>query len=215
MKAKKLEKQSSSLITQPKQRRKILSFVDNRPNAARQTKLIKLIQKKDSGDTNLIQRMVQVYVAFDSPTKKKIKAIGEVKDFKNGTAAGNEGWIGVEKYRSYYKITDGRYVDTGTVGTFQNTYTNPEAGHILAKQNGGNGGDPENIFAQDGGTNNGKYKSFEIAMRNDLDKYEDTDHVVFTNYIAGDELEIGNIADAGLSDASSISSEDSDSSQTE
>lgn len=212
MKAEKQHKIIQSGLIQPKRDGSKLGFVDNRPQTASQTKLIKAIQKNDSTNTNLIQRMAQVSVVFDSPTKKKIKAIGEVKDFKNGTTAGDEGWIGVEKYRSYYKITDGTYENTGTVGTFKNTYTNPEAGHILAKQNGGNGGDPENIFAQDGGTNNGKYKSFEIGMRNDLDKYEDTDHVVFTNYIAGDELEIGNIAEAGLSDASSISSEDSDSS---
>jgi len=78
-----------------KRERSKLSFIDNRTQIAIQTKLIKLIQKKNNTDSNLIQRMVQVSVMHDVPTKKKIRAVGHVEDFKDGTQAGDEGWIGV------------------------------------------------------------------------------------------------------------------------
>lgn len=197
---------------QSKRERSKLSFIDNRTQIAIQTKLIKSIQKKDSTNSNLIQRMVQVDVVFDQPTKKKIRAKGQVKDFKDGTQAGNEGWIGVKSYRSSYKISDETYKNKGSVGPLQNDFTTPEAGHILARQNGGNGADSDNIFSQDGGTNNGTYKKFENNMRRDLDLYDDADDVVFTSYLAGNNITKGDIAEAALSDASSISSEDSDSS---
>lgn len=46
-------------------------------------------------------------------------------------------------------------------------------------QNGGNGMDPKNVFAQDGGTNNSKYKAFESRMRNALNLYDAKDKVTF------------------------------------
>jgi len=209
-------------------------FVDNRPEAITQRKLqemannspqakqvaqLQLMANKRSQaltiqhDTTMstIQRMVSVDLLTDNDDKKKIRAKGNVEDFQGGTSAGTHGWVGVTSYRSRYEITDGTHEDTGSVGPLKNDFTNPEAGHVLAKQNGGDGADTWNIFAQDGGTNNGKYKSFEISMRNDLNKYDDDDEVTFTSYLAGVDIEEGgNIADEGLSDAMSISSEDSD-----
>lgn len=164
-----------------------------------------------SNDPNPIQRMVAVDLLVDDDKKKKIRGKGEVKDFKGGTAAGKYGWLGVSSYRSSYSITDGTNVNEDTVGPLANDFTNPEAGHVLANQNGGDGTDTWNIFAQDGGTNNGKYKAFEIKMRKDLDLYEDDDEVTFTSYLKGVDIEdSGKIADAGKDNASDISSEDSD-----
>jgi hypothetical protein len=209
-------------------------FVDNRPEAIAQRKLqemasnspqvlqLKAFQKtanikkqslsiQNDSVTNPIQRMVSVDLLIDDEDKKKIRAEGKVKDFQGGTSAGSYGWLGVTSYRSSYKISDGTYVDSGEVGALKNDFTNPEAGHVLAKQNGGDGSDTWNIFAQDGGTNNGKYKSFENDMRKDLNKYEDNDNVKFTSYLAGTDIEdSGKIVNAGQSDAESISSEDSD-----
>ena len=209
-------------------------FVDNRPEAITQRKLqemannspqakqvaqLQLMANKRSQvltiqhdtTTSTIQRMVSVDLLTDEAHKIKIRAKGNVKDFQGGTSAGTHGWVGVRSYKSRYEITDGTYEDTGSVGPLKNDFTNPEAGHVLAKQNGGDGADTWNIFAQDGGTNNGKYKSFEISMRNDLNKYDDDDKVTFTSYLAGVNIKEGeNIADEGLSDAMSISSEDSD-----
>lgn len=193
-----------------KRERSKLSFIDNRTQIAIQTKLIKLIQKKNNTDSNLIQRMVQVSVMHDVPTKKKIRAVGHVEDFKDGTQAGDEGWIGVTSYRSSYEISDEEYENKASVGPLQNSFTNPEAGHVLARQNGGDGADSDNIFAQDGGTNNGVYKKFENEMCKCLDLYDADADVVFTSYLAGDNITKGDIADAALSNASSISSEDSD-----
>lgn len=155
-------------------------------------------------------QLATVILQTDTSTKKKIRAEGTVDEFKNGSSPGKKGWLGVESYRSYYSITDGTHENTGSVGPFANDFTNPEAGHVLAQQNGGNGKDPENIFAQDGGTNNGKYKAFEIKMRKDLDLYEDDDTVKFTSYLKGGNITAGKIADAGGAAGMDISSDDSD-----
>ena len=113
-------------------------------------------------------------------------------------------------YRSSYEISDEEYENKASVGPLQNSFTNPEAGHVLARQNGGDGADSDNIFVQDGGTNNGVYKKFENEMCKCLDLYDADADVVFTSYLAGDNITKGDIADAALSNASSISSEDSD-----
>lgn len=196
---------------QSKQEKTKLSFVDNRPQAASQTKLIQSIQKKDSTNTNLIQRMVQVDVVNDGPKKKKIRAKGQVQDFKDGTTAGDEGWVGVTSYRSFYEISNEEYENKGDIGPLNNYFTTPEAGHVLAKQNGGNGADSDNLFAQDGGTNNSPYKAFENNMHKDLSLYKKNDDVKFTCYLAGNSIRKGKIANEALSDASSISSDDSNS----
>lgn len=159
---------------------------------------------------NPIQRLINVTLEVDKKKKKALRAKGELKYFKNGTKAGTTGWIGVEKYRSWYKVENDDYINEGSSDTLQNAFTNPEAGHALAQQNGGNGSDPENIFAQCGGTNNGKYKAFENTMRSALDEdvFDDDDEVIFVTYLAGDDIKEGKIADHGLPEASDISSED-------
>lgn len=208
------------------QMRKLQEMANNRSQAKQVTQLQDkehIIQKKENNpakvqltmpnkkSTDSIQRRAVVNVVSDNPDKKKIRAEGKVKDFKGGTKAGKDGWIGVTAYRSYYEISNKKYRNTGEVGPFENGFTNPEAGHVLGAQNGGDGGDSENVFAQDGGTNNGKYKQFENEMRRTLDLYSKNADVKFTSYIAGVDIEIGTIADEGLSDAMSISSEDTDS----
>lgn len=180
-------------------------FIDNRPETISLRKL-----QKTANNSSQTMQLATVILETDTAKKKKIRAEGTVDEFQDGTSAGSNGWLGVEKYRAYYSVSDSKCENKGESGTFKNDYTNPEAGHVLAKQNGGDGSDAENIFGQDGGTNNGKYKSFEIAMRKDLDKYDDDDDVKFTSYLAGTNITSGKIADAGLSDAESISSEDSD-----
>lgn len=209
-------------------------FIDNRPESIAQRKLqemannspqtmqLRALQEmankryrastvQNDTATNTIQRKVSVVLLTNDDNKKKIRANGKVKDFKGGTSAGKYGWVGVTSYRSYYEIRDGTHVNADKVGPLANNFTNPEAGHVLAKQNGGEGTDSWNIFAQDGGTNNGKYKAFEIRMRNDLNLYKDDDNVKFTSYLAGDDIEeSGKIDEAGESDADSISSEDTD-----
>ncbi len=156
----------------------------------------------------VVQREVDVYMAINTDTKKKIVANGKVEEFSDGSDAGSTGWLGVDKYRARFTVEDEDTEIKDSVGPLQNSFTNPEAGHVLAKRNGGNGGDPENIFAQDGGTNNGIYKAFEGRMRNALNQYEDEDDVEFVAYLVGEDITSGNIADAGLDDASDISSEE-------
>jgi hypothetical protein len=160
--------------------------------------------------TSTMQRMVDVHLETDDDNKKSLVANGEVEDFKDGTTAGTRGWVGVKKYRARYQIDskDGKYQNKGRVREHQNKFTKPEAGHILGMQNGGNGGDPENIFAQDGGTNNGPYKVFENKMRADLNKYDDDDTVFFKCYLVGDSISQGTIANEELGYASSISSDE-------
>jgi hypothetical protein len=203
-----------------------VQFVDNRPQAVAQRRLQEMannspqamqstqmqtvadIHTAHNPAASTIQRLKNVTLKTDDDDKKLLVAKGTVKDFKEGTGPGTKGWVGVEKYRAYYEIEDAKNLNKGDVGPLKNTFTNPEAGHVLAKQNGGNGGDPENIFAQDGGTNNGIYKSFEIKMRGDLNKYKDDADVLFEAYLVGTNIKKGVITDAGLSEASEISSDE-------
>jgi Domain of unknown function (DUF4157) len=164
-----------------------------------------------------IQCMMNVTLETNNTDKKSLSAKGKVEDFDSGTSPGKKGWVGVNKYRASYKITskDGKFEDEGTVGALKNSFTNPEAGHVLAKQNGGDGTDENNIFAQDGGTNNSIYKRFENEMRTKMNRYDATDEVNFKCYLAGNNITQGAIADEGLSDASSISSDEEASSSDE
>jgi hypothetical protein len=186
--------------------RRLQEMADNSPQALQLQRVQDMAHERHP----ILQRHKNVYLNTDTDTKKSLEAEGTVEDFQNGTSAGTQGWVGVTKYRARYTIDseDGEYHDVGSVGPLQNTFTNPEAGHVLGRQNGGNGGDPENIFAQDGGTNNGTYKAFEIDMRSTMNKYEDDDAVFFKAYLEGNDIQEGTIADEGLSDASSISSDD-------
>jgi hypothetical protein len=159
---------------------------------------------------NAIQRLIDVKLKVDEPDKKALRAKGKLKYFKEGTKAGKRGWINVDKYRSWYKVENDDYENENQSETLQNEFTNPEAGHALAQQNGGNGSDPENIFAQCGGTNNGKYKTFENTMRDALDEdvFGKDDEVTFVTYLVGKDIKEGKISDHGLPEASDISSED-------
>ncbi len=159
-----------------------------------------------------IQRKAIVVLSTDEDDKKSIYAWGTVGEFQNGTRARTRGWVGVTSYRAWYHIysRDGKYADRGYVGPLKNEFTRPEAGHVLARQNGGDGSDPENIFAQDGGSNNSTYKSFEIGMRDTLDLYHKKDKVKFKCYLKGNHIQEGIIANAALSSASDISSDESD-----
>ncbi|WP_166837354.1 hypothetical protein [Rheinheimera pleomorphica] len=186
-----------------------LQFVDNRPQAIAQRKLQQL-----ASNSAVVQRHVDVIVqGSSSATKKVLAATGDVEDFKDGTDAGDQGWLGVNKYRARYKVTsvDGKYENEDAVGPLKNVFTEANRGHVLAKRNGGDGTDEENVFAQDGGANNGTYKSFEARMGNMLKQYNDDDEVTFVCYLEGDYIYQGDIADAAESEASSISSADMDS----
>lgn len=190
--------------------KKDFGFLDNRREGIAQRKL----QEMANNSSEAIQRKVDVIVQESSTLKKKmIVALGDVEDFKDGTDAGDEGWLGVEKYRARYKVKskDGKYENTNKVGPLQNKFTEPNRGHVLARTNGGDGNDPENIFAQDGGTNNRTYKSFEADMSNILNEYDDDDEVEFVCYLEGQKIYQGDVADAAESSASEISSMDMDS----
>jgi hypothetical protein len=160
--------------------------------------------------THTLQRQALVYLHTDDDDRKTVVARGTVDEFVNGSGAGSRGWVGVDKYRARYKIEDDTNRNTGSVGPLQNAFTTAEAGHVLASRNGGDGSDPENIFAQCGGTNNSTYKAFEGRMRRDLDLYDDDDDVTFVCYLEGDDIHEDVIADTALSDASDIESDFSD-----
>lgn len=157
---------------------------------------------KRTGAPDPIQRLKNVKLVEDKKGYKKIEAKGKVKDFKNGTKAQDQGWIGVTKYRSEYRVENDEQYTTDNSGTLKNYFTTPEAGHILGRQNGGNGGDPENVFAQDGGTNNSRYKTFENSMRSTLNSYEPNDQVTFESQLGGTNIYEGKISDAAESEAS-------------
>lgn len=157
-----------------------------------------------------LQRQALVYLYTDATDRKTVVATGEVSEFANGTAAGSRGWVGVNKYRARYKIEDDTYKNEDRTGPLQNAFTTPEAGHVLASRNGGDGSDPENIFAQCGGTNNSTYKAFEGRMRRDLNLYDDDASVTFVCYLEGEDIQEGVIADDAMSEASDIESDFSD-----
>jgi hypothetical protein len=163
-----------------------------------------------------IQRMVNVELMRNDEDKKTIRAKGKAADFKGGTDAGSYGWAGVETYRSYFTVEDDTNRNRDDSPTLNNYFTSPEAGHVLGKQNGGDGSDSWNVFAQDGGTNNSRYKAFENGMRRTLNMYGDDADVVFISYFTGQNIREGEpIADEALSDASSISSDEWSSSSDE
>ena len=65
MEAEKQYKESRTNLFQSKQDRSLLSFIDNRPQALTQTKLINSIQKKKNNskqpfNTNIVQRKIEL-----------------------------------------------------------------------------------------------------------------------------------------------------------
>jgi hypothetical protein len=160
----------------------------------------------------VIQNAIDVTAAGAGTKEVSIKAKGDAIDFRNGNSAGNRGWNNVISYygrayidRSYYKrARDGSkkwYIDHEVVrdGPYDNDYRAAEAGHVLAKQNGGYGSDSDNVFAQDGGVNNGPWKTnFENPMRRILDNCYDDDKVDFRVGLYGDKkITKGDLKKAG------------------
>ncbi|MBC3831863.1 hypothetical protein H8K33_10115 [Undibacterium amnicola] len=120
-----------------------------------------------------------------------VEAKGQASDFSNGDDAGDYGWNGVEKYSVKATVAD-QVIDPG--GTFNNSFIVAQSGHILAQQNGGKGSDPKNVFAQDGGVNNGPYRSyFENPMRQALNKADKDADVTFEAALEGDNISFGKL----------------------
>jgi len=168
-----------------------------------------------SSSTDLIQRAIDVYLDTNDDDRKVLKAEGDVSNFSGGSSAsGTQGWINVVSYRSScYIYEDNSKADQthyATSPNLQNIFTQPQRGHLLGKQNGGNGSDEENLFAQDGGANAGRYKDFEGEVKTDIGDADVGSWAVYTSYLEGDganDIEIGNILGESLSDAESIESD--------
>ncbi|BBL71041.1 DUF4157 domain-containing protein [Methylogaea oryzae] len=152
-----------------------------------------------------LQRKATVYVEEQEKKRVVITAEGKAKDFTGGAPAKNKGWNGVRKYKADAKVGDTVLAMPMT----NNNYITGQAGHILAQQNGGDGGDKDNVFAQDGGVNNGPYrKDFENPMRNALDQADDNDKVNFRAVLYGNNIKQGPLNKA--SDNLEGSDEDTD-----
>jgi len=137
-------------------------------------------------DTGAMQRKINTYVENQNSKMVHLKADGFVNEFQGGEKAGDYGWNGVTKYKAQYLIKDNGV--RGETAVLSNNYLQAHAGHSLAKQNGGEGGNI-NIFAQDGGVNTtGPWISFENEMRDDLDNAEESYDVVFDMFLAGDKI---------------------------
>lgn len=148
-------------------------------------------------------------VATVVPTQRDrsvvIKADGEASDFTGGDEAKSRGWNGVTKYKARVEVGDERIESR----TYSNDYLAAQAGHVLAQQNGGLGSDEDNVFAQDGGVNNGPYRSeFENPMRKALNEAEDDDRVSFRAVLYGENITQGRLSK--VSDDLHASSEDTD-----
>ena len=152
-----------------------------------------------------LQRQAMVTIEDMSATKVVIAAQGKAKSFKGGKTAKDNGWNGVNKYKADAKVgkTD------INIGMINNKFIVGQAGHVLAQQNGGDGGDPDNVFAQDGGVNNGPYRSkFENPMKKALGEADDNDGVNFRAVLYGDDIKQGPLIKA--SDKLEGSDEESD-----
>lgn len=162
--------------------RKLQSAADNSPHINQLKAILK--------GSNVVQRAIAV-----TPRKIRegyeIKAKGQVQDFKDGSSAGNQGWNGVEEYQAQYKVGSN---SEKVSGMFSNDFLVAQSGHVLAEQNGGNGGDPNNVFAQDGGVNNGPYRSaVENPMARELEQANATDNAEFTVYLLGSNITQGDL----------------------
>lgn len=137
----------------------------------------------------VVQRKVSTGIVKQAPNMVHLQADGFVNEFQGGEKAGDNGWNGVERYKAKYLIKDSGV--EGATAVLSNNYLQAHAGHSLAKQNGGEGGNI-NIFAQDGGVNTtGPWITFENKMRDDLDHAEADYDVVFDMFLAGDAISNG------------------------
>ena len=124
-----------------------------------------------------IQRVATVYPEDWEDRRVVIASKGKASEYTGGDDAGNIGWNGVGKYRALAKVGNNDWIDSGSIN---NEFRAAHAGHILAQQNGGNGSEQFNIFAQDGGVNTGPYRTaFENPMRRDLNRAHKNDKVIF------------------------------------
>lgn len=152
----------------------------------------------------VLQRAVDPHYEL-RPGSVVVEDHGFVSEYINGDAAGNSGWIGVEKYKAGVKVGD----DVLESPTYDNNFRVAEAGHVLASQNGGLGSSWPNVFAQDGGVNNGPFRSdFENPMRRLLNNAEQDEDVHFRAVLYGDNIEPGEITRRG--DELERSDEDTD-----
>ncbi|TVZ40061.1 DNA/RNA non-specific endonuclease [Alteromonadaceae bacterium 2753L.S.0a.02] len=174
-------------------------FMDKRPEAEKFRKIKESAKSKINMNGNaVIQNAVTVSASGEGTKDVVIKAAGDAEEFQNGIKADDWGWNNVTSYAGRVYINRSRYrikkikggtkkrrewytqKETVRAGPYHNNYLVAQAGHVLAKQNGGDGSDDENVFAQDGGVNNGPWKTyFETPMRNYLDMCYDGDKVDF------------------------------------
>jgi hypothetical protein len=132
----------------------------------------------------VLQQRKAVKIETQRMDKVVIATEGQAKEFKGGSSAKDNGWNGVDKYKARAKVGKNTPLETPTLN---NNFLNAQAGHILAQQNGGDGSDPNNVFAQDGGVNNSAYRSIlENPMRTQLDTANDEDKVFFRVSLYGD-----------------------------
>lgn len=140
--------------------------------------------------TNLgpLQRKVAVKVAEKSKTKVVISAKGKARNFQGGTEAEDYGWNGVTKYQARAKVGETE-IKTEVIN---NRFIEAQAGHVLAKQNGGNGAQSANVFAQEAGVNNGYYRrAFEGPMRDALENVNGETTVRFRVALYGEDIRLG------------------------
>ena len=140
--------------------------------------------------TATIQRAVATVPTRETSNAVILEAYGKVEDFKDGEDAGSIGWNGVEMYRAEWDIADFEIIKTKVL---DNEYLQAHAGHIVAKKNGGLG-DPDNIFAQDGGVNTtGTWIQFENLARELLNDSDDNADAGFKMYLGGSNLTKGEL----------------------
>ena len=178
-------------VFQPVQQRPTLAetfqFKDNRPEASAQRNIQSLADHFTTNQAS-VQLKALVFPSDISEKKVVLEAHGKASDFQGGSDAKSNGWNGVKKYKADAKVGE---TDIN-IGMINNKYIVGQAGHVLAQQNGGDGGDTDNVFAQDGGVNNGPYRSnFENPMRKALNEADDDDEVKFRAVLYGDDIKSG------------------------
>jgi hypothetical protein len=204
----------ANAVSQKSSGESTFQFVDNRPEAIAQRKLqemannsprmaqLKAFQEMANNNQlsfsklpkgGVLQRAIKPTQEV-RPGSVVLEDYGFVSEYINGDAAGNIGWNGVEKYKAGVKV--GEYILE--TPTYDNNFNAAEAGHVLARQNGGLGSYWPNVFAQDGGVNNGPYRNdFENPMRTLLNNAKPDEDVHFRAVLYGEDIEPGPIGRRG------------------
>jgi len=150
--------------------------------------------------SSVVQRQAAVNVDEKEDHRVTIKAAGKAGDFSGGTSAKDRGWNNVASYYGKFKVGDD---DWTTTQVLNNNFLDAHAGHVLASQNGGDGGDANNVFAQDGGVNTASYRrDLEIPMRKRLDQARSDEDVKFRVSLygsgkTGQEIRTGDLEKKG------------------